>query len=285
LEIRAYGDKPFGADVLGVDLREVLTPSDVRALREALPRHRTLCFPDQDIAPEDFVRFGRMFGRPHPHVLEHLRLAGHPEILVLTNIVKDRTKPHGHNGAAFWHTDNSYEEEHASATMVHAKAVPAAGGETFLCDMAAAYRDLPAARRAELDTLTVRHFYGNRDAGKEHDAGSLKSDQKETLGVVTHPLVQTHPISGEKCLYAVAASARSIEGMPDDEGVDLLNELKEHCTREEYVAAKRYRVGDLFIWDTMVTMHAAAVMDEAENDDNTRVLHRISVKGYPPLPA
>ncbi|MEO1191785.1 MAG: TauD/TfdA family dioxygenase [Pseudomonadota bacterium] len=283
--IEQKSDRAFGAEVTGIDLKKQLTAQEIRELRVALAEHRALCFPGQTIAPADFLRFARFFGRPHPHVLEHLRLPEQPEILVLTNIVEDESKPNGHNGAAFWHTDNSYERDFASATMLYAKAVPANGGETFICDMQAAYRALPEKRRAELDPLVVRHRYGNRDAGKEHDAGSLQGDQVARVPEVTHRLVQTHPISGARGLYAVAASARGIVGMPDAEARDLLDELKTHCTQPDFVIAQRYRVDDLFIWDTLATMHAAAVMDVAKGADNTRIMHRISVKGFPALPA
>jgi len=279
--IRAVAGQAFGAEVFDIDLSASLSASEVDELRAALPKHRALRFPDQTIEPDNFVRFSRIFGKPHPHVLEHLRLEGHPEILLLTNIVEDDSKPNGHNGAAFWHTDNSYEPEHASATMLYARSVPEEGGETYLCDMVAAFRDLPESRQRFLENLIVRHRYGNRDAGTEHDAGQLKPDQKAKVPEVEHGLVKRHPVSGEKCLYAVAASARGIVGMPDDEATALLDELKAHCTQPEYTIAQRYRVDDLFIWDTMATMHAAAVMDVANGKSNTRIMHRISVKGYP----
>lgn len=279
--IEAVAGQAFGAEVTDIDLSVPLSPTEVEELRDALPRHRALRFPDQKIQPDDFVRFSMIFGRPHPHVLEHLRLEGHPEILLLTNIVEDESKPNGHNGAAFWHTDNSYEPDHASATMLYARSVPVQGGETYLCDMVAAFRDLPESRRRFLEGLTVRHRYGNRDAGAEHDAGKLKPEQKARVPEVEHELVKRHPVSGEKCLYAVAASARGIVGMPNDEATALLDELKVHCTQPKYTITQHYRVDDLFIWDTMVTMHAAAVMDVASNQSNTRIMHRISVKGYP----
>lgn len=279
--IARLADQPFGAEVMELDLSQLLDSAAVGQLQHALPQHRALCFPDQDIGAEDFVRFSRMFGRPHPHVLEHLRLDGHPEILLLTNIVEDDSKPNGHNGAAFWHTDNSYEAEHASATMLYARSVPETGGETLLCDMAAAFQGLPEKQQKVLEGLTVRHRYGNRDAGVENDAGRLQKGQETNVPEVTHSLVKRHPVSGERCLYAVAASARGIVGMPDDEALDLLNELKQHCTRPAWVISKRYRVGDVFIWDTLLTMHAAAIMDVARDTSNTRIMHRISVKGYP----
>jgi len=283
VEFRPSIDERFGTDVVGLDLSGALDSADVQELRLALPRYRTLRFAGQVIQPEHFVRFAEIFGRPQPHVLEHLRLPGHPEILVLTNIVEDRSKPNGHNGAAFWHTDNSYEVEPASATMLYARAVPRTGGETMLCDMASAYRELPEAMRQHCDNLVVRHSYGNRDQGKEHAAGALQGKQAQKVTEVTHPLVQSHPVTNEKCLYAVAASSRGIVDMPDDEALDLLSELKAHCTKPDYVITHAYAVDELFIWDTVLTMHAAAVIDEARDEDNTRLMHRISVKGYPSL--
>lgn len=283
-EIRRRAGAAFGAEVTGIDLKQQLSGQEIRAIRLGLAEHRALCFPGQKIQAADFLRFSRFFGYAHPHVLEHLRLPEQPEILVLTNIVEDESKPHGHNGAAFWHTDNSYETEHASATMLYALSVPESGGETYICDMGEAYRALPERRRQELDRLIVRHRYGNRDAGKEHDAGRLQGDQAKQVPEVTHPLVKTHPISGERCLYAVAASARGIVDLPDDEALDLLEELKRHCTKPEFVIAQRYAVEDLFIWDTLSTMHAAAIMEVASSPETTRIMHRISVKGYPALP-
>ncbi len=281
VEFRPSQDEKFGALVVGLDLSGTVTAADLETLRRALPNHRTLRFADQALKPEDFVRFSQIFGRPQPHVLEHLRLPGHPEILVLTNIVEDRSRPNGHNGAAFWHTDNSYEAEPASATMLYAREVPRTGGETLLCDMGLAYRGLSEALRQRCDNLVVRHSYGNRDQDTEHAAGALQGSQLKNVSEVTHPLVQSHPVTGEKCLYAVAASSRGIVGMPDDEALDLLSELKAHCTRPDYTVTHAYAVDELFIWDTILTMHAAAVIDEARDADNTRLMHRISVKGYP----
>ena len=281
LEFWPSRGEAFGAMAVGLDLSGTVSAADLEALRHALPTYRTLRFADQTLQPEDFVRFSQIFGRPQPHVLEHLRLSGHPEILVLTNIVEDRSKPNGHNGAAFWHTDNSYEAEPASATMLYAREVPKTGGETLLCDMGLAYRGLPEALRHRCEDLVVRHRYGNRDQDTEHAAGALQGKQVEKVSEVTHPLVQSHPVTGEKCLYAVAASSRGIVGMPDDEALDLLSELKTHCTKPDYTVTHAYAVDELFIWDTILTMHAAAVIDEARDADTTRLMHRISVKGYP----
>ncbi len=280
LKFEPLGHSQIGARVSGIDLSSELTLSDKKSLQAALPKYRALSFMKQQLEPADFVRFGDYFGTPQPHVLEHLRLEGYPEILVLTNIVKDDNKANGHNGAAFWHTDNSYESQPASATMLYAREVPENGGETLVCDMVAAYQALPEALKQQCAQRMVRHRYGNRDQGKEFSAGQLQGEQAKQVPEAIHPLVYQHPVSHEKCLYAVAASARSIVDMPDDEAVELLTELKEHCTQPQFVIKHRYAVDEVFIWDTLATMHAAAIMDVARDASNTRVMHRISVKGH-----
>ena len=280
LNIEPLRDNQIGAQVTGIDLSSTLTLSDIQNLQTALPRYRALSFPKQQLEPEDFIRFSNYFGTPHPHVLEHLRLQGYPEILVLTNIVEDENKANGHNGAAFWHTDNSYESQNASATMLYARQVPDSGGETLICDMVAAYKELPEALRKYCAPLQVKHRYGNRDQDKEFSAGQLQGEQVKRVPEVTHPLVFQHPVSLDKCLYAVAASARGIVGMPDNEAVALLAELKDHCTQSQFVMKHSYTVDEVFIWDTLVTMHAAATIDVARDASNTRVMHRISVKGH-----
>lgn len=276
-------NSPLGARVSGVDLSKPLRASDIRDLQASLPKFRALSIPGQQLLPEDFIRFGKVFGNPQPHVLEHLQLTGYPEILVLTNVIEHESKPNGHNGAAFWHTDNSYEALPASATMLYARQVPEDGGETLICDMVAAYRELSDITKKRCNELVVRHRYGNRDQDKEFSAGLLQGEQTRKVPEATHPLVHTHPISGEECLYAVAASARGIVGMPDDEALDLLTELKRHCTQDQFVSAHHYAVDEVFIWDTLATMHAAAVMDVARDASNTRIMYRISVKNHQQL--
>ena len=280
LNFEPLGDDQIGARVSGIDLSSALTLSDMKTLQTALPKYRALSFAEQRLEPADFIRFGNCFGTPLPHVLAHLRLKGNPEILVLTNIVKDDNKPNGHNGAAFWHTDNSYEAQPASATMLYARQVPVNGGETLVCDMFAAYQALPEAMKQQCSKLMVRHQYGNRDQDKEFSAGQLQGEQVKQVPEVIHPLVYRHPVSLGKCLYAVAASARSIVGMPDNEAIELLTELKAHCTQPQFVLKHPYAVDEVFIWDTIATMHAAAIMDVAKDTSNTRVMHRISVKGH-----
>jgi taurine dioxygenase len=98
---------------------------------------------------------------------------------------------------------------------------------------------------------------------------------------VYHPLVLPHPATGRRALYGVSGSSFGIVGMAEPEAVALLDDLKRHATQERYRHAHRYEAGDLVIWDNWATLHAASLIEPATGPADTRLLHRISVKGMP----
>ncbi len=91
---------------------------------------------------------------------------------------------------------------------------------------------------------------------------------------VRHRIARAHPVTGRKALYAVSGSSFGIEGMPDDEAIALLDELKAHATQPKYLYRLRYNVGDLVIWDNASLLHSATLIDPLD----PRTLWRITVK-------
>ena len=274
----------LGVEILGADLDADLDSATVRVILSALHENGAILFRDQSITPERFERLSRHFGQAIPHVLDHLRLPGHPGIFTISN---DAERPDEiRNGAAYWHTDQSYDAEPSSATMLYAILVPNEGGETLLADMFGAYDALPDATKSKIDGLTVLHHYGNRDAGQDgqHDASPLQNDgQKAQVPPVRHPLVRPHPVTGRKALYGVAGTSFGIVGLPDDEARGLLDELKAHAVSPRFVHAHRHQVGNVLIWDGASTLHAGTPIAAATKAEDTRLMHRISVRGMPPL--
>jgi taurine dioxygenase len=281
-------DGSFGAEIRGFDMAGQPSAEDWRAVVGAAHRHGVIVVRDQHADAEGVERFARQFGEPSIHILEHFHVPGHPVILKLSNIVTDG-KPWGlYDGANYWHTDMAYEDPAGAATVVSALKIPASGGGTRVADMYAAYDDLPDAMKARIDELTVIHHYGNRDELDENSnmaAGKLSDEQKKKVKNVYHKLVRPHPATGRKALYGVSGSSFGIVGMPEGEAIALLDELKEHATQERYVRTLRYRVGDIAVWDTNCTLHAAQPMQPVDDPDDAqaRLLYRVSVKGNSPL--
>lgn len=288
VEIRPLFDGAFGAEVAGFDLAASPSPEDWRAVVGAAHRHGVVQIHGQTPDAGQLEHFAAQFGQPQPHILTHFHVDGHACVLKLSNIVTDG-KPWGlYDGANYWHTDMAYEDPPGAATIVYALKVPREGGHTRVADMYAAYDDLPEATRRHIDGMTVIHHYGNRhvlDENSREAAGRLTEEQKKLVRNVYHPLVRPHPTTGRKTLYGVSGSSFGIVGMPDDEAISLLDELRAHAVQEKYVREIRYRVGDIAIWDTNCTLHSAQPLDPVDSPDDpqARLLHRVSVKGRSPL--
>jgi taurine dioxygenase len=267
----------FGLQAEGVDLSAGLTDAGFAELEAAFYRGGLLVVRGQRLTPAQFHAFARRIGRPEPHVIDQFH---HPEladILVLSNVRRDGRPIGLADGGTYFHTDYSYLEQPARATMLHSITVPSKGGQTLFADQRAAYDDLPDATKRRIDGLVVRHHYGNRDDldTRSRTVASVLTDaQEKRLRWVRHPLVMRHPVTGRKALYAVSGSSFGIDGMPEDEGLALLDALKAHALRPEYRIAVSYGVGDVVIWDNLSMLHSATLTDP----DDPRTLWRITVK-------
>ena len=161
--------------------------------------------------------------------------------------------------------------------MLYSIVVPKVGGDTLFANQYAAYDDLSAAMKARIENLVGLHHYGNRDDLNETSrtvASVLTDEQKNRMNWVRHRIARAHPVTGRKALYAVSGSSFGIEGMPDDEAIALLDELKAHATQPKYQYRLKYGVGDVVIWDNASLLHSATLIDP----NDARTLWRITVK-------
>ncbi len=273
----------FGAQVTGCDLDSGINSSCFAILAQALYDNRVIAIRGQTLSADSYLRFGSMWGEPIPHVLDHMRMSGYPQMMTVGNTEKRDHDPKIRNGAALWHTDQSYERVPASATMLYSIIAPKDGGETQFCDMRRAYEALDETTRARIDTLQVAHKYGagKRRADEPVVNPIVNDDQDQRVPVTYHPLVMKHPVTGTHALYALGHGAHAIKGMEDSEADALLEDLKTHCADTRFVYKHKYSVGDVVIWDTLQTMHRATPIEIATSASNSRLLWRISVRGKP----
>jgi taurine dioxygenase len=277
LEKRRMSDR-IGIALGGIDLSKPLSDASFREIEQAFWEGQVLAIKGQDLTPAAFLDFARRFGRPEPHVIDTFHHPEAPDILILSNRKKPDGSPAGlADGGTYFHTDYSYLAVPARVTMLYSVEVPSRGGNTLFADMYSAYDDLPETMRSRIAGLVVRHHYGNRDDLDETSrtaASRLSEDQKTKVTWVRHPLVRTHYGTGRKALYAVSGSSFEIEGMPRDEGVALLDELKAHALQDKYRFSYAYDVGDVVLWDDLATLHSATLTDP----NDPRTLWRITVK-------
>jgi taurine dioxygenase len=276
----------LGVEIAGIDLSQPMSDEETREFLDIYFNYQLIRLRGQRLSFEQFDALTKVFGDQRPHFLDHLRMKGHPAILMLSNVFEDG-KPIGvFEGAAFWHTDVAYEDPPNSSTVVYGVEFPEGGCPTYFADMYTAYDDLAQSMKERIDDLQVVHHYGNRwdmDEDSRTSAERLTPEQKTNVQNVIHPLVRNHHITGRKALYGVCGSAFHIVGMPDDEAIDLLDELAHHAIQAKYQTEMEVEVGDVGAWDTFATLHKATLQDPAVGDTDRRLLWRVSVSGKPPI--
>ena len=269
--------KALGAQIPDVDLRNLSDP-DFASIQRAWLDHLVILFPGQQLTDDDLIRFSRRFGDlDWAPVQENGRrfVEGHPEIYVVSN-VSENGVPIGSLGAgeAVWHTDMSYLEMPPKASMLYALETPPAGGNTYFCNMYAAYEALPGALRQRISGLTIKHDATYNSGGYLRQGMAAVNDPLNSAGVY-HPLVATHPETGRPALYLGRRRNAYIAGLSLAESEALLDELWQSVTRDEFTWGHEWQPGDVVLWDNRCTMHRRDSFDAASR----RVLHRTQIKG------
>jgi taurine dioxygenase len=269
-------EERFGARVEGVDVKRI-DASAFQVVEDALHQYGFIVLPRQKLKPRDLVAFARLWGPPEPHVIDTFHHPDDPNILILSNVIRDGRPTGLADAGTYFHTDYSYLEVPARCTILYALQMPRGRRGTTFANQRRAYEDLPEAIKRRIDGLVARHHYGNRDDLDESSrtaASYLNDEQKKKVTWVRHPLVRPHPHTGVKALYAVSGSSFGIEGMDDAEALALLDALKEHATADRYRHTYEYAVGDVIVWDNVQLLHAAPLPEYGE----ARTLWRVTVK-------
>jgi alpha-ketoglutarate-dependent taurine dioxygenase len=154
-----------------------------------------------------------------------------------------------------FHTDDSYTERPAAATVLHARELPASGGATSFLDMRVAYDMLDDDFRVRLLGLNAAHSYNNGGAFPPRAAAE---GEFAALVDVSHPVVRAHPETGRPALYFDLDRATHIEGMDVDEGRALLQRLQDHAEANAPIYAHEWHDHDVLIWDNASVQHRAS---------------------------
>jgi len=264
----------LGAELSGVDLSRTLDDETVAAIRRAWLEHLVIFFRDQDLPPAKFLAFARRFGEPieYPFVRG---LEEFPEIIPVVKLEHERV-----NFGGIWHSDTTYLDVPPMASMLIAREVPPAGGDTLFANMYLAYETLSDGMQRLLDGLVAINSSARADVSRTREdrlKDSARADAKKEY-VATHPVVRVHPETGRRALYVNVAHTVGFEGMTEEESAPILDYLFRHQTRPELTCRFRWRPGSLAFWDNRCAQHNAI------NDYPThrRVMHRITLAGDKP---
>ena len=258
-------DGVLGATVHGLDLSQPVDDGAFRAVLGALGQHGVLRIPGQSIDAAALKAFASRFGTLEVNVANTFQEPGHPEVMILSNMVRDG-KPVGLSDAGQdWHTDMSYSREIAFANVLHGITIPHRDGKplggTEFASMYAAHDDLPADVRARLEGATATHDFNKFWEEMRRRPGSarapLTDEQRRRKPPVSHPILMTHPITGRRLLYANPGYAIRIDGWDARDSDDMLAYLFQHQLQPQYRHVHRWTAGDVLIWDDLCTLHNA----------------------------
>lgn len=280
LTIKPLSDA-LGADVAGLDTRAEISDADLAQLNDAFMEHHLLCIRSAPLSAPEFARVARHFGEPQLQLLRDQRTGDAPEVSILESTYKTpEAKPDDLTMVRLsgWHTDDSYFETPAKATVLQGLAIPSSGGQTRFSNTRRAYDELPDAMRDKIDHKQAIHAYDTRRATARARALS-DAELKETRDV-THPLVRTHEDSGKRAIYFNPNRTDRVVGMEAAESDGLLDEIHAWIIKPEYQYHHDWTVGDILLWDNRCLVHSVNV-DFPVGEERRH--QRILLKGTRPV--
>jgi taurine dioxygenase len=187
-----------------------------------------------------------------------------PEHPGLVRIYKDLDSKPEHYENAF-HCDATWREVPPFGSVLRCVEGPPVGGDTIWVNMAEAYRRLPEHVKQQIDGLKARHSI-------EASFGAAMSEEQrhalhERFPDAEHPVVRTHPETGEKVLF-VNAFTTHFTNYHTPENVrfghdyspgasELLNYLIRQASVPEFQVRWRWTKNSFAIWDNRCTQHYA----------------------------
>ena len=259
----------IGAEISGVDLREEQDDAVIADIRAALLAHKVIFFRDQRLSDAQHIAFARRFGALEIHPATPKDQAD-PEVLHIAH------GPNSRGTENAWHSDVTWRAEPSLGSILRAIEVPDVGGDTLFVDMAAAFRGLSAPMQEWCRTLSATHDIARVFAKR---LGKRPEELHEKYPPQAHPVVRTHPETGEPALYVNTAFTSHIEGLSPKESDWLLQHLFAQAATPEYQCRFRWTADSIAFWDNRAAQHYAA----SDYFPAVRRMARVTVAGDRPF--
>jgi taurine dioxygenase len=265
----------IGAEIRGVDLRELLDAETIAGIHRAWLDHEVLLFRGPTLSQEDLLRATSYFGALAPltrpakfHPKGYARLL--PNIMMISNIRENgETIGALPDGEMHFHHDQIHSEVPHNGTLLYSLEIPSHGGDTLFASGYAAYETLDPALKNKLEGHRALNYYNYGSTMRGDSRGVGASNQ------AMHPVFRTHDETGRKAVYVDRLMTQGIDGMPQAESDALLGAVFDHAEKPEFVYRHVWRVGDLIVWDNRCSMHAR---DDFPSDQR-RLMLRTTVQG------
>nr|OQO16934.1 hypothetical protein B0A51_13852 [Rachicladosporium sp. CCFEE 5018] len=270
----------IGTEVSGIQLSK-LSDAGKDELALFVAKHKVVAFRAQDFADlpiDEALKVAEYFGPSHIHPASGAP-KGYPKVHLVHRSADDTTVQdffQERTNSITWHSDVTYEMQPPGTTFLYLLDGPAAGGDTLFANMAVAYQRLSPAFRQRLHGLKAIHS-GHEQAAAALARGSIV--RREPVANV-HPLVRTHPATGEKALFVNPQFTRRIVGLKKEESDMLLDFLYKHIALgADFHARVKWEKGTVVVWDNRITAHSA-ILDW--QDGSRRHLARLTPRAERP---
>lgn len=279
----------MGAEITGADI-PTLTTAQAGEIRHALFRHKMIYFRNQRLSHLDHEKFSLLFGEFAEDAYTQ-GVAGHRNVHPLIKEADDKSKMVFGEG---FHTDSPFLPRPPAITMLYSVEIPPYGGDTIWANSVLAYTMLSDTYRRMIGGLKV-HFsirdvlraaqaaVETRDTpigrlAATRESHKLPDDLQRKIDGSVHPLVRTHPVTGEKALYIDPSYAINLDGMLPEEAAPIMRFLTDHLTQSAFTCRLRWEPNVLAMWDNRLCVH------QAYNDYEgyRRELYRTTVAGEVP---
>jgi taurine dioxygenase len=267
----------FGADIVGMDLNSI-SDDNFTFIYQAWLDYGVLRFRGQELDEDGLQHFSERFGPLEEMPLGRLsaelkKTIKNLYVTVISNIIENG-KPIGGLGSseAKWHSDMTYAETPPPASVLLGVEIPPKGGDTWFANQYAAFEALPQSLRTRIENFSIKHDAAHTSVGKLRAGFEPFESPVHAPGAV-HPIINTHPESGKKCIYLGRRDWAYVTGLALSESEELLDELWQYAAREENVVKHQWQQGDVIIWDNRCVLHRR---DDIDPNDR-RLLRRCQV--------
>ena len=257
----------IGAEIENIDLRQV-SSDDIAVIRAALLEHKVVFFRDQTLTQAEHISFAREFGDLEIHPATP-KSQSNPEVLHIAHGPESKGKEN------FWHSDVTWREKPSLGSILKAVEVPAVGGDTMFANLVMAYELLPDDIKEVITGRVAVHDIARVFAGRLNKSAE---ELRERYPPMEHPIVRTHPETGESVLYVNTAFTSHIKDMEEGDSARLLRKLYRTAANPEIQCRFRWQPGSLAFWDNRASQHFAS----SDYFPQVRKMERVTIAGDRP---
>ncbi len=250
----------IGAEISGIQIAEAVTNNDLfNEIKQLWLKHKVLFFREQNMSLQQHHDFAQLFGTLEDHPVA----PSHPDFPGLVLIQRQKERSTYEN---VWHADATWRQIPPKGAILRCEVVPEVGGDTMWANMAMAYDRLPDRIKERIGDLWAIHSIEQSFGGNM--TPEARAELVEQYPPARHPVVCTHPETGEKVLYVNQGFATNFVNFARFDRIrvgadytfesnNLMNYLLHQVEIPEYQVRLRWRPGTIAMWDNRSTQHYA----------------------------